>query len=205
MRGHQNPRPMVEQLLILWWNSQERSSKSISARLQKPPEASKKTVCHFFCRKNVKDIMHKMNSPQKKSKSERQLRTMFSKRWVPNDGHFLGFWVLTDTSPQRTIKWLPCWKETIQLSLLLLLFLLLMLVLQLLLLLLSTASVQELAHFMSTFTQVLRNDGGTQRKPMKMFSASETSLNETGRFSGPVAPEGWSLQRSTFVGRSEIS
>ena len=27
-----------------------------------------------------------------------------------NDTHFLSFWVLTYTSPQRALKWLPCWQ-----------------------------------------------------------------------------------------------
>ncbi len=35
-----------------------------------------------------------------------------SERWPnrwPSDDNFLSLWVLTDTSPQRALKWLPCW------------------------------------------------------------------------------------------------
>ena len=91
------------------------------------------------------------------------------KRW-PNNDHFVSFWVLTDTSPQRAQNGCLAGKKIFySFSLLLLLLVLLLLLL----------FFQSLAHFMSTNTKPSGTIGDTQ----KTMTISATSFRGCKRFS----------------------
>ena len=95
-----------------------------------------------------------------------------SERWpkrCPNDDHFVSFWVLTDTCPQRAQNGCLAGKKIFySFSLLLLLVLLLLLLF-----------FQSLAHFMSTNTKPSGTIGDTQ----KNMTISATSFRGCKRFS----------------------
>ena len=60
-------------------------------------------------RAKSKDIMHDMHKMTTRQNSKVEGSSeRWPNRW-PSDDHFLSLWVLTDTSPQRALKWLPCW------------------------------------------------------------------------------------------------
>ena len=105
-----------------------------------------------------------LKNPKVKGSSER-----WPKRW-PNDDHFLSFWVLTDTSPQRALKWLPCWQETIHFHCCCCCFFFCCF---------CFYFFQSLAHFMPTNTKPSGTIGDTR----KTMTISATSFRGCNRFS----------------------
>ena len=132
-----------------FWIWRHSSSKLISAR----NEASKNIL---KLRAKKRDIISCTKWTHLKNWKVKGNSERWPKRW-PNDDHFLSFWVLIDTSPQRAHNGFLAGKKLFYSFslLLLLLFLLLLLVLLLLLLFVSiTCSFHVHEH------QTLRNDRG---------------------------------------------